>query len=129
MKRIFIVFSVFLIFAACSIDSSSVATEHVSDSSAYKLFPTTNMWTFIKLDTRNGRIWQVQFDINGENRMQTVLNAESLTGGDVSNAAERFMLYPTQNMYTFMLLDQTDGRTWQVQWNFDEQYRLIVPIL
>ena len=27
---------------------------------AYRLFPTQNMWTFIKLNTRNGQMWQVQ---------------------------------------------------------------------
>ena len=35
---------------------------------AFQLFPTTNMWTFIKLDTRNGRMWQVQYDIQGDDR-------------------------------------------------------------
>lgn len=23
----------------------------------YKLYPTENFWTFLKLDTRNGKIW------------------------------------------------------------------------
>ena len=27
----------------------------------YKLYPTQNMWTFLKLDTETGRIWQVQY--------------------------------------------------------------------
>ena len=31
----------------------------------------------------------------------------------------RFTLYPTETMWTFILLDQTDGRTWQVQWSLD----------
>ena len=26
----------------------------------YRLFATTNVYTFIKLDTRDGRLWQVQ---------------------------------------------------------------------
>ena len=38
------------------------------------------------------------------------------------------MLYPTQNMWTFILLDQTDGRTWQVQWSTDYESRGILPI-
>lgn len=29
----------------------------------------------------------------------------------------RFTLYPTQNVFTFILLDQIDGRMWQVQWS------------
>ena len=96
-------------------------------ASVYELFPTTNMWTFIQLDTRNGQLWQVQYDVKGENRMRTVLNAESLSGTEAPFEG-RFTLYPTQNMYTFILLDRAFGRTWQVQWNFDEEYRLVVPI-
>ena len=40
----------------------------------------------------------------------------------------RFFLYPTKNIYNFILLDQIDGRTWQVQWSYDENKRIIVPI-
>lgn len=39
----------------------------------------------------------------------------------------RFTLYPTETMWTFILLDQTDGRTWQVQWSLDGKEG-IVPI-
>lgn len=28
-----------------------------------------------------------------------------------------------KNIYTFTLLDQIDGRLWQVQWNFDKEKR------
>jgi hypothetical protein len=41
---------------------------------------------------------------------------------------ERFTLYPTQNMYNFILLDQIDGKTWQVQWSTDPELRGVVPI-
>ena len=37
----------------------------------------------------------------------------------------RFKLYPTQNMYNFIMVDVIDGRTWQVQWNIDKDKRLI----
>lgn len=35
-----------------------------SENAIYQLFPTQNVWTFIKLDTRNGKMWQVQFSVN-----------------------------------------------------------------
>ncbi|WP_117879837.1 hypothetical protein [Aureibaculum luteum] len=35
---------------------------------AYRLFPTDNMWTFIKLNTRNGQMWQVQYSISHDKR-------------------------------------------------------------
>lgn len=34
----------------------------------YRLFPTENMWTFIKLNTRNGEMGQVQWSIEPEYR-------------------------------------------------------------
>jgi hypothetical protein len=94
---------------------------------AFQLFPTTNMWTFIKLDTRNGRMWQVQYDIQGDDRMEVVLNENYLAGND-SAGNGRFTLYSTKNMYTFILLDQHDGRMWQVQWAIDADQRLVIPI-
>lgn len=94
----------------------------------FKLYPTKNMWTFIKLDTSNGQMWQVQYAINDDSsRGEDILSLARLAfGNDAVNG--RFCLYPTQNMYNFILLDQVDGRTWQVQWSFDYTNRGILPI-
>lgn len=92
----------------------------------FKLYPTDNMWTFIKLDTRNGKMWQVQFSVKGDDyRFETVLSSTILAEG---SKAGRFELYATQNMYNFLLLDKTSGKTWQVQWSTDPDNRGIVPI-
>ena len=37
----------------------------------------------------------------------------------------RFKLYKTKNMYNFIMVDVIDGRTWQVQWNIDEDKRVV----
>ena len=37
----------------------------------------------------------------------------------------RFKLYPTGNMYNFIMVDVISGRTWQVQWNTDENKRIV----
>ena len=71
----------------------------------YKLFPTQNMWTFIKLNTRNGQMWQVQYDTKGDNRIETFLNLSPLVSKE-KEINGRFTLYPTQNIYNFILLDQ-----------------------
>lgn len=93
----------------------------------YRLFRTTNMWTFIKLDTRDGRMWQVQYGIESSNRNIVILNDQVLT--DTKNQRPgRFTLYSTSNMYNFILLDQVDGRTWQVQWSTVAANRVILPI-
>ena len=94
---------------------------------AYQLFSTQNIWNFIKLDTRNGQMWQVQFDAEGGNRGETILNSILLVTKEKETAG-RFTLYPTQNTWTFILLDQIDGNTWQIQWSTEPKERLVIPI-
>jgi len=93
----------------------------------YRLFATQNIWTFIKLDTRNGQMWQVQFDIKDTNRVQNILSSIPLVNKE-DERPDRFTLYPTQNIYNFMLLDQVDGRVWQVQWSLNPENRGIIRI-
>jgi hypothetical protein len=103
--------------------ASAAAPRDVS----YRLFPTQNMWTFIKLNTRNGQMWQVQYDIQGNNRHETYLSLESLISlEDEEN--DRFALYPTQNIYNFILMDQFSGKVWQVQWATELNNRGIISI-
>jgi hypothetical protein len=40
----------------------------------------------------------------------------------------RFTLYATTNYYNFVLLDQIDGRTWQVQWSTNQNQMMVVRI-
>ena len=92
----------------------------------YKLYETTNLWTFLKLDTRTGKIWQVQYSVKGpEYRFESVLNAEDLSYGNTKPG--KYELYKTQNMYNFILLDKVEGKTWQVQWG-EEDSRMVLRI-
>lgn len=92
----------------------------------FKLYPTNNMWTFIKLDTRNGKMWQVQFSVNGDDyRFEIPLNIAALATDSING---RFELYSTQNMFNFILLDKIEGATWQVQWSTDSENQAVIPI-
>ena len=94
----------------------------------YKLFPTQNMWTFIKLDTQTGQMWQLQYSVNDDKgRFEYDLNPNALVVND-KKVNGRFELYPTKNIYNFILLDKIDGKAWQVQWSFDEENRAVLPI-
>lgn len=87
-----------------------------SPNVAYRLYPTFNSWIFLKLDTRNGRIWLVQYSINGSSsRFEDVLSNKMLAQTNEENIG-RFTLYPTSNYYNFILVDQFEGATYQVQW-------------
>lgn len=87
----------------------------------FRLYQTNNRWTFLKLDTRTGIITHVQYSTDG-NAMQYELNNLPLAEGDDAKPG-RFFLYPTENTFNFILLDQIDGRVWQVQWNIDQEKR------
>jgi hypothetical protein len=113
----------------CTFASLAAAQEAVSEPTQdptvpYRLFRTQNIYTFIKLDTRDGRLWQVQWGMEEDHRFTVVLSSMSrASGGRVG----RFTLYPTSNIYTFILLDQDTGDARQVQWG-DAGERLVFPI-
>jgi len=91
----------------------------------YKLFPTENTWASLKLNTRNGKVWQVHFSISKDGFEGTLsINSYSLVlPEDEING--RFNLYPTENMYNFILLDQVNGNTYKIQWHNDDDKRFI----
>jgi len=106
----------------------SKKTEKKIEAPIYSLFPTENYWTFIKLDTRNGKIWQVHFTISEDGyEGELIINSDPLvlTEEEVNG---RFTLYPTKNTYNFILLDQINGRTYQVQWHNDKDKRFVSRI-
>jgi len=90
----------------------------------YCLFPTDNIYTFLKLDTRTGQVWQVQWGKGPEYRWVQPINPKPLSD---EKQVGRFTLYPTKNIYTFILMDQEDGRQWQIQWG-DGDSRLFIPL-
>ena len=101
--------------------------EEVINEENFKLYPTQNTFTFLKLDTRDGTILQVQWSHKEATRFESYLNVFPLVSEE-EKRPNRFVLYPTQNIWTFVLLDQINGNTWQVQWSTDYNDRLILPI-
>jgi len=126
---------IFILFSNVSFAQSpekqirTIEQKQVSQNCIYQLFPTKNYWTFIKLDTRNGKMWQVHFSIeDDENTGELVLNSNPLVLKD-EEVNGRFILYPTENMYNFLLLDQINGLVVQVQWSLDAKKRGIVSFI
>ena len=94
----------------------------------YKLYPTTNTYIFLELNTVTGQIWLVQWSTNSSERFKYILDIEERVYSWDEKIAGRFELYPTKNNYTFILLDNIKGRCWQVQWGFEKYERLVTPI-
>jgi hypothetical protein len=91
-----------------------------------------NIYTLLKLDTRTGQIWQLQWSTDDNNRSTVPVNRSVLLPAGTPDHPTilkpgRFTLSPTANVYTFVLLDVEDGRTWQVQWG-DTAHRFIIAI-
>lgn len=102
--------------------------EHLEINSSlkgrYKLYQTDNLYTLLQLDTKTGKIVQVQWALKSEEEGSFIINSNDLSYG-VGYGSGSFELYPTKNMYQFILIDKTDGRKWHVQWGIGEAKRWI----
>ena len=131
MKKTILILIIVLIasFARAQVQNNPVSITPSTDNQnvTYRLFPTTNNYNFIKLDTRNGKMWQVQWNTEFDKRFTTDLSLIPLIAKEDEKNG-RFILQATVNNYNFILIDQIDGRTWQVQWSIDRDKRVVVPI-
>ena len=123
MKKTILTFIALTMFLCLHAQTSEYAPQ-MSTSTIYNkdakflLFPTKNMYIFLKLDTSTGELWMVQYSTGKDSPMEVKFPSWAyplVTNEDKSNG--RFFLYPTQNMYNFLLIDQVDGRVWQAQWS------------
>ena len=87
------------------------------------MYQTENIYNLLKLDTITGAIWQVQYEMNKDSEaMQVAIDSWPIVAARESHPG-RFELYPTKNMYTFILLDTDTGNVYQVQWNTNPNKR------
>ncbi len=127
MKKIFfaliIAMTTISTFAQTEMPNQNISTD---SNVEYRLFATKNIYTFIKLNTKNGQMWQVQWDTKN-NQFQTPISLTTLVTKEEEKIG-RFFIYPTTNIYNFILLDQIDGRVWQVQWSTEAKERMVLRI-
>ena len=90
-------------------------------SQTYEFFQTQNYHNQLRLNTKNGEVYQVQDD--GRNWLvSSAITPESST-------PYRYWLYPTQNFWTFILVDLFTGKLWQTQFSINgDDYRNSIPI-
>lgn len=126
MKKTSLIITIIFCLVCCAkaAEPATVIAPATNAVNNYLLYPTANIYTFLKLDTRNGKIWQVQYSMD-ENEFEVVLNPRELATAGKSG---QFALYPTTNNWTFLLLDTVNGDVWHVQWSQDAEKRGIIPI-
>lgn len=97
---------------------------NMSLKNRFKLYKTENIYNLLRLDTKTGMIDQVQWSLERQKEGTMVINDTDLSYG-YGYGSGSFELYPTNNMYQFILLDKTDGRMWHVQWGLNSKERWI----
>ena len=90
----------------------------------FKLYKTENNYNFLELDTKTGKIKQVQWSLDEKNEGSSVINNVDLSWG-TGYGSGSFELYPTSNIFQFILIDKTNGRKWHVQWGLENANRWI----
>lgn len=120
MKNLTSLLVVLCMLPLCSYAGESVKVDYDPPQridARFKLYKTENTWNLLELDTQTGKVWQLQFSIKDDaNRIKMPINIEPLAK---DGKPGRFTLYPTRNMYNFVLLDQETGKGWQVQFSTD----------
>ncbi len=112
IKRKLVVTVTLLILTSLALSDELLQEPTQNPDATFRLFSTHNIYTFLQLDTRGGKLWQVQWG-DMDHRFIEPINLKALVSG---GKAGRFTLYPTRNIYTFILIDQEAGDAWQVQW-------------
>ena len=100
------------------------------DKPRYKMYQTENIYNLLKLDTRTGAIWQVQYRMKNVKASTVPIEYGFSAGVTLESLGwdGRFELYPTNNMYTFILVDTEKGYPYQVQWSTNPKQRFRVRI-
>jgi hypothetical protein len=112
IKRTSVVTFALLLFASLAFAADFQLEPTQNPDAAFRLFNTQNVYTLLKLDTRSGQLWVVQWG-DSDHRFVDPINLKPLASGGKPG---RFTLYATSNIFTFILLDQDMGDAWYVQW-------------
>ena len=137
MKRLFLLIAFAMCISICEVSAQqrvqldSIAMKQLQDihtsvkiaTPRYKMYPTENFHILLKLDTATGKVWMVQFSLSDTNSMVVPIDNTSLLYSWEEEVAGRYELYPTQNMFNFILLDTYRGWTYQVQWSTKPENR------
>ena len=102
----------------------AIYNQMVAANPRFKMYQTKHDYILLKLDTATGQVWMVQFGMGEKSsRRQIVVDDTSPLDGTEPEINGRFELYPTNNMYNFIMIDNFVGTTYQVQWHTESNKR------
>lgn len=93
----------------------------ISHAQTYKFYQTRNIHNQLRLNTKTGEVYQLQDD-----GQRFIIKYAVTTNNEQEN---RYALFETKNMWTFILLDRCTGKLWQCQYSVDgPEYQFSIPI-
>ncbi|WP_146202323.1 hypothetical protein [Dyadobacter jejuensis] len=93
----------------------------------FRIYPIPDPRYFLKLNTRTGQIWPIAFDEKVTKQLEATSKGEPLV--NIQNEVDnRFALYPTQNTWVYLLLDQINGKMWQMEWHIKTKKAEMTPL-
>jgi len=107
-------------------EADLMLTQSQNPNAIYRLFNTKNIFNLLLLNTTNGSIQKIQWDLKGHRFRAPLVPCFGATGQD--SHPGRYTLQATQNVWTFIMLDQDTGETWHVQWTVNGDNDLCQPI-
>lgn len=84
-------------------------------SQNYKFYDTENYHNQLRLNMKTGEVVQIQDDGYKKNIQESI---------EINSTENRFKLIKTENMWTFILLDEFSGRLWQAQFSVKGEERI-----
>ena len=125
--RTLVVVALLVFMNAALADAPPELSATQNPNALYRLFSTRNTFNLLLLNTMDGSIRTVQW--GGEKGPTFSRPLPKCPGAAQNTKAGRYTLQATQNVWTFILLDQDAGSAWYVQWsvNADNDFCLPIP--
>ena len=80
------------------------------------------MNTLLEIDTKTGMLKQIHWALKADEEKVYIINPNDLSESSESGPG-LFELYPTKNMYQFIIINKANGNKWHIQWGDDKDHR------
>jgi len=81
------------------------------NAKTFEFYQTDNIHNKLRLNTKTGELYQMQSD-GAKFIVQSPITSKS--------QRERYSLHKTENMWTYILLDEFNGKLWQCQYSISD---------
>lgn len=105
----------------------SLVENQEEQDNRFALYSTQDSWKFLLLDQVSGKIWQVDWGMKPDKNKISAVNNSYLVEKQ-TKIENRFQLYPTRDSRFFLLLNEINGKLWQINWSSKPEESEIIAI-